>query len=287
MYSSKPGIVGLFDVDIQISHPRIAPHLEPEPVTGHLGRKMMSGEPLTKNHPFPQTTQDLNLYHATAMAGVIVENSDLKLVPLVLSDSNPSQKLPHIHVDLLEYAVRRGINILIYPITTPIQSISQISYNAYAAFPGIIVAAAGNFGMAVENSRLFPQSLEFANTLLVGSVDRHGQIEKISNYGKNVEFYLDPSRIHTLAVPCFEGKTECEMAFAPGRNGYGTSIGCSILGKTIAQMQQIDPKLRLNQIKEILRKTGKALPQQKRTKGQKGTIVNVEKALNAVRAARV
>jgi len=280
---AEPGLVGLFYGRLQVSHPLLKPYLKIDALTGHYGRYIETGRPITIDDDFPRDSRDLLDFHATSIAGVVLAQKNLQLVPLSFTCYGDYKCTPEeqkqLMVRLFGYARSRSVDVLILPTAILEGDISCEDFEAYSQFGGIVVASAGNDGKPVEAVMLFPQNVASKNTLLVGTVDPEGQIESASNYGKKVMFFVNPYYRHTVATPCFIGKTACTYEKGKDERNFGTAVSAAILGRTVARMRRIDSNLNIEEIKHVLKLTGKPLPKQKRAVGQKGYIIDEEKAV--------
>ena len=152
-------------------------------------------------------------------------------------------------IQAVDYAILKGIDVLNYSGRVRDEETNQININdpafsqIIANYPGLFVAAAGNYYSDNDEEDVFPAnySLTHSNVISVGALDANDEKPLFSNYGINsVQIYAPGYDIYsTLPNNNYGAKSGTSMA-AP----YVTGVAALLLS--------INPSLTGIQLKNIL-----------------------------------
>lgn len=239
--------VGVIDTGIDGTHEYLKGNLD----NGlHMDFSGNTPEPLN----IPIDSSD----HGTHVAGIIGAESnsstgtvgvcwDVNIVSLRISINGYwySSKA----IQAVDYAILKGIDVLNYSGRVRDEETNEININDPAFsqiisnYPGLFVAAAGNYFSDNDEVDIFPAnySLTHSNVISVGSLDIDNRKSEFSDYGiHSVQIYAPGDKIYsTVPGNSYDDKTGTSMA-AP----YVTGVAALLLS--------INPNLTGAQLKNIL-----------------------------------
>jgi len=174
---SEDIIVAVIDSGVALNHPDISSNL----ITGY--------DALTDGEDLPYDDNG----HGTHVSGVIAalvnnnlgisgisRRNNVKVMPIRAGGSNGSLLLSDI-IEAINYATGNHADIL--SLSFGGTYYSQSEYDALAAFPGLIVAAAGNEGVDNDYIPSYPASFNLPNIISVAATDQNDGLADFSNYG--------------------------------------------------------------------------------------------------------
>ena len=174
---SEDIIVAVIDSGVALNHPDISSNL----ITGY--------DALTDGEDLPYDDNG----HGTHVSGVIAalvnnnlgisgisRRNNVKVMPIRAGGSNGSLLLSDI-IEAINYATENHADILSLSFGGPYYS--QGEYDALAAFPGLIVAAAGNEDTDNDSLPSYPASFNLPNIISVAATDQNNGLAYFSNYG--------------------------------------------------------------------------------------------------------
>ena len=207
--------------------------------------------------------------HGTGVASMILSASqDVVIEPVRVN--NLIENLDQ-GVDYLAQAGARVINV---SLTTDREDEWNAFRNRVKKYPEIIfVVAAGNHEENLDNPTVvrYPAKFPEKNIVVVASVDKQGKLAKTSSYGK---MHVDlGARGVDVRVDCPEQKY-CTTG--------GTSLASPYVAGVIGAMVKANPKLKRDQILQILKETVDHTPELE-GKTQFGGIVNRDRAVARAR----
>ena len=170
-------VVAVIDSGVALNHPDISSNL----ITGY--------DTLTDGVDLPYDGNG----HGTHVSGVIAalvnnnlgisgisKENNVKVMPIRAGDSDGRLQLIDV-IEAINYATAHKVDILNLSFGAPYYS--QIEYDALAAFPGLIVAAAGNEGVDNDSFPSYPASFNLPNIISVAATDQNDGLADFSNYG--------------------------------------------------------------------------------------------------------
>ncbi len=175
----------------------------------------------------------------------------------------------------IRYAVDNGasiINMSFGKYCSPQSELVQEALDYALMHDVLLVHSAGNDCKDIDKIKYYPDGLMkdgkvFPNYLCVGATDYLGQLTSFSNYGKRVSVYASGKNVW--------GTSQAENQKAVN----GTSFSAPIVSGISAMLRAYFPKLKADEIKEILIKTARPL------KGVKEQTKGCVDALAAVKEA--
>ena len=242
--------VGHLDSGINNTHPDLANNV------------MAGGYAADSENPNSDTAG-----HGTATAGVIgaVGNNaigvsgvcwNVNIVSLKVGKGSGNE-MPRLVVDAINYAKSHNIKLLNFSGGFYEREIGQYQEelrNAIQAYNGLIVVAAGNdnYNIVDENgsgTKLYPQSFNLENVLVVGATDSNDNKSDFSNYGQTtVDLFAPGENIYTTSNN--------------GNYTYqgGTSLAAPFVTGVAALMLSIEPNLTAEQLKSRIMSTVDPVP---------------------------
>jgi len=174
---SEDIVVAVIDTGVALNHPDISSNL----ITGY--------DTLTDGADLPYDDNG----HGTHISGVIAalvnnnlgisgisRENNVKVMPIRAGNSDGRFQTIDI-IEAINYATAHNADILNLSFGGP--SYSQSEYDALAAFPGLIVAAAGNENNDNDILPTYPASFNLPNIISVAATDQNDGLADFSNYG--------------------------------------------------------------------------------------------------------
>ncbi len=215
--------------------------------------------------------------HGTMVAGVIASSindtgiagvaPESKIVVLRAFDLSGNAEIKDI-AGAIVYAALNKVKILNFSFGSHFDSKLLHDAIRFAYSMGcIMVASAGNDGEIVDH---FPS--DYPEVISVGATTRENKIGRSSNFGQRIDIYAPGYDIFTLDL----------------NNSYkfvnGTSFSAPIVSGVIALLMELNQNLSAEDVKSILKATGKSLNQDKKSFGQ--NLVNANDAVGFVGTSR-
>lgn len=162
-----------------------------------------NGYDFVDNDKDPSATDGFD--HGTAVATLIAGSTDNGLGVASLSQNRTKIMALRVadngYLDLnnivraVYFAVNNGADVINMSISGPTYSQSLYDALSYAKDRGVIVVvSAGNQGLDLEMTKVYPASYDLSNIYVVGSLDNDGNISSYSNYGIKTVDILAPGR---------------------------------------------------------------------------------------------
>lgn len=298
--------LGIVDHDFQLDHPFV----DGDRLVKFTGNNSMCtndtyGCETTLRRGILQKSNGLPIHdHGTQLLAILTSstNPNIKVGLVKLGpENNMKGAVDKYFAQAIRYATQRHFQILVYPWCTQPDDKNLLRHQwsetikAMKQFPGLIVASSGNWGINVDKDAVFPASFtdEIPNLLAVAQVNKDNDLDKVSNYGKSVQFaiYAQPKY---FIIPCnlppslnFFAKAYCKKTtvvpfdyFSTPRS-YSTSGAAAYLGRLLAEIKSLDPTLSNKQIIEIVHKMSSPVTRSQRVLKQIRAI-NVEETLQEV-----
>lgn len=225
-----------------------------------------------------EVTSDDFSGHGTAVASVIgaVGNNDLgicgvawdvTLVPLQDISTYGSHNI-YATAEVLQTAAERNIPIVNISLacTTSLPYFDNIARN----YPGLIVAAAGNEGVDIDETPCYPAALEYENIITVGATNTYGNRWYMSNYGDESVDLFAPGEQIKVAKDSTKYTTKA-----------GTSFAAPFVAGAAALLLSYNPNLTTAQLREAILSTVQPI-ESLEGKCVTGGLLNVNNALNYV-----
>lgn len=249
--------VAVIDSGVDYNHPEIARAIRRvKYADGTLGVEGFNFE--DPNTPPFDCVQGDTGNHGTAVAGIVIENdSDIQIVPI--RHSSDGNLYPSI-----DFAHRSGARVINLSLNlTPTDDPHQLERNeamltkAIREFSDtVFVVAAGNDGENVDELHRAPQSFQFSNMVVVGSVSARGELTNVggfkSNFGENhVHFgalgenrkVAQPGGIYKLESGTSFSTPQVSRLFAQLKRKFPDSTPTELLEKVVAGLRPL-PKLK-------------------------------------------
>jgi len=172
----------------------------------------------------------------------------------------------------IEYAIDHGAKIANCSFgSTSKSSALQDAVDDAQSAGMLLVVAAGNDGVDIDQHPVYPASFTDGNILTVAATTRIGALAPFSNYGKKaVDLAAPGDQIYSTSL----------------ESGYslesGTSMAAPLVAAAAAMLRQADSKLTYSQLRTILRDTTTPLPALS-GKTVSGGLLDLGRALDAVR----
>mgnify|MGYP004652816967 CR=1 FL=1 len=170
-----------------------------------------------------------------------------------------SDEHPLLVIQAIEYAQRHNIKLLnfsggFYETNEFSNNYKEDLYNAIRSFGGLIVVSAGNerLNIVKENEngqKLYPQSFNLSNVLVVGATDSNDNKSDFSNYGQTtVDLFAPGENIYTTSNN--------------GNYTYqaGTSLAAPFVTGVAALLLSMEPNLTAVQLKTRIMENVDAIP---------------------------
>lgn len=145
-----------------------------------------------------------------------------------------------------------GINIIAVNCSFGSSSYDQLmeTYLRKLSDAGItIVCAAGNEGLNIDNTPVYPAVLDIRNLISVAAVDKYGCLPTFSNYGKK---NVDVAAPGVSIISTYPGNT---LAFASG-----TSMATPHITGMVALLKAIYPAYTMDQITALICNSNSSVP---------------------------
>lgn len=248
-------IVAVLDSGIDARNPEFAGRLWLNPAASRPGRPVYGWNFVERNG----NVQD-DYGHGTHVAGIIGAASDgrgivgvdwnARIMPLKVLDANGSGTIRDT-VDAIHFAVDNGARVINASWST--DEPDQALYNAiaHAGSKGVVfVTSAGNGGADLDAKPVYPAAYRLPNVIVVGAVDRAGNLADFSNFGASTVDVAAPG-------------VDVYGTFA-SRTGYATLSGTSMAAPHVAGVISLlvgqHPEWSAEQLIERVLATAKPLP---------------------------
>ncbi|QTH45393.1 S8 family serine peptidase [Cohnella sp. LGH] len=194
-------LVGILDTGIDINHPDLAASLytNTAEVPGN-GIDDDGNGYVDDVHGYDFASGDASVYdsasddkHGTHVAGIIAAQANtsgirgvapgVSLLPLKFMKNGSGYTSDAI--EAIEYAKSMGVNILNASFGGP--DYNPALKEALAQSEMLVVAAAGNHGMSVDENPIYPASFRLPNLLSVTAIDNQGKLAPFAGYGSTVD----------------------------------------------------------------------------------------------------
>lgn len=226
-----------------------------------------------------------DMYHGTHISGIIAARRDngiglpgiatrVKIMPLkILNNRGEGDTVGAIRA--IDYAVRRakdGINVKVINASFGGSDYSTALREAIrlAEEQGIlVVAAAGNYGMNIDEEPVYPASYQASNIITVGAVDMAGEMPEFSNYGTG-SVHVSAPGVHIRSTSLYNLYTARE----------GTSMAAPHVSGVAAMIFSSDSSLSPREVRARIMRSCKKLSSMSRKVGCGGVISAVRAIMN-------
>ncbi len=249
--------VGHLDSGINNTHPDLANNV------------MAGGYAADSENPNSDTAG-----HGTTTAGVIgaVGNNaiggsgvcwNVNIVSLKVGKGS-SDEIPQLVIEAINYAKSHNIKLLNFSggfYESGIGQYQEELKNAIQAYNGLIVVAAGNsnYNIVAENgsgTKLYPQSFDLDNILVVGATDSNDNKSDFSNYGQTtVDLFAPGNSIYTTYSYHNSG-----TVYNTYGSFSGTSLAAPFVTGVAALLLSMEPNLTAAQLKARIMQNVDAVP---------------------------
>jgi subtilisin family serine protease len=181
-------IVAIIDTGVAYNHPDLHANM-----WDGTNCKNESGQPIPGgcNHGYDYEENDVtplpsHSSHGTHIAGTIAA---VKNNTVGISGVAPSAKIMALKTSLttdeivksIQFATQNGAQIINASWVGPFED--PLLKSAIAAFPGLLIAAAGNTASNNETSHIYPSDFDLPNILSVAATDQNDNLAYFSNFG--------------------------------------------------------------------------------------------------------
>lgn len=188
------------------------------------------------------------LGHGTHVAGIIGSqtnnevgvagvNWDVTMVPIRVFGSSGIADVS-VMIEAINYATQKGFPIINFSVGS--LGYSSAEEEAIKNYPGLFVAAAGNYGADTTNQPFYPASLDIPNIISVGNSDGRVRFSS-SNYSKTGVDLFAPGTLVYSTVP---------------GSGYlyksGTSMATPHVTGSAALALSLNPDLSADELKKLI-----------------------------------
>ena len=249
--------VGHLDSGINNTHPDLANNV------------MAGGYAADSENPNSDTAG-----HGTTTAGVIgaVGNNaiggsgvcwNVNIVSLKVGKGS-SDEIPQLVIEAINYAKSHNIKLLNFSggfYESGIGQYQEELKNAIQAYNGLIVVAAGNsnYNIVAENgsgTKLYPQSFNLDNILVVGATDSNDNKSDFSNYGQTtVDLFAPGNSIYTTYSYHNSG-----TVYNTYGSFSGTSLAAPFVTGVAALLLSMEPNLSAAQLKSRIMQSVDKIP---------------------------
>jgi len=173
---SRAPIIAMLDTGVDYTHPALAGNLWRNPEDGSYGFNAIeqSHDPIDLDS---HGTHCSGIVAANGKDGIYGVSPEARLMTVkIMNDKGTMADA----IKGLAFATEHGARITSNSWTSPV--FSQAFHDALAASPALHILAAGNDGVNLEETAIYPARYDLPNTLRVAATDRQNRLYRHSNF---------------------------------------------------------------------------------------------------------